>query len=216
MASPTQPYTDLAYYEKRLARRALQHASEIRDPDLSATVRQVAARRRLREQAALQVVRTPTSGRIASVLETIAVGPSITLLRVQKPVGFAFSAGQHVKLGADETSVMRAYSIASAPHEAHLEFCVERIPQGKLSPRLSELEAGARIFFRGKARGRFLLDPQCDLHVMVATKTGIAPFRSMVVELLNGRAGSAARMVVLHGASHVSDLPYRAEFEQLM
>ncbi len=136
-------------------------------------------------------------------------------MRVRKPAGFAFVAGQHVKLGADEASVMRSYSIASAPHEAHLEFCIENIAHGELSPRLSQLRAGDVVHFRGKARGRFVLDSQRDVHAMIATKTGIAPFRSMVLEALNAQE-RRAKFIILHGASYASELPYREELESLM
>ena len=44
---------------------------------------------------------------------------------------------------------------------------------------------------------------------MVATGTGIAPFRSMMRDAWHRRTGD--RFIVLHGASYLDELPYRRE-----
>jgi len=123
-----------------------------------------------------------------------------------------FRAGQHVKLGLASLSA-RSYSIASAPSDPDLEFCIQLVPGGKLTPGLFALSAGARLELSGP-KGKFLLDPQAHVHLMVATGTGIAPFRSMLRQSL-ANASTRTRFVIVHGASQAHGLPFRDELEQL-
>ena len=92
-----------------------------------------------------------------------------------------FQAGQLVTIGLPdaekpEKSVERAYSVASSPYEERIEFYVERVPGGALTPRLCALEAGQTVSCR-KPAGRFTLDASITRHLQIATVTGLAPFK---------------------------------------
>jgi ferredoxin--NADP+ reductase len=155
------------------------------------------------------------------VLDVTPVGPSVRIFRVGRPEGFTFQAGQSIKLGLERTSVRRRYSIASAPHEAHLEFCIESVPGGRLTSSLFELVPGEPLSLAREAKGSFALRADRRRHVMVATVTGIAPLRSMLREALFGaaakaRAGAApSEFWLLHGASYADELPYAGELGAL-
>jgi ferredoxin--NADP+ reductase len=140
------------------------------------------------------------------------VGPSIRLFRVVRPPGFSFRAGQYAKIGLPGQKA-RDFSIASAPHEADLDFCIERMPSGRLTPLLFGLDVGDRVEVGARAKGSFVVDDTAATHLMVATTTGIAPLRSMLRALRH--RGGPHRIVVLHGASHADELPYRSELEAL-
>jgi ferredoxin--NADP+ reductase len=148
------------------------------------------------------------------VLDVTSVGPSVRIFRVGRPDGFVFEAGQSMKLGVDVAALRRRYSIASAPHEEHLEFCIEGVPGGALTSRLFELRPGESLALASAAKGSFTLRTDRRRHVMVATVTGIAPLRSMLRDAL-ARGNAEAEFWVLHGASYADELPYAAELTAL-
>src|SRR3989304_2516217 len=78
---------------------------------------------------------------------------------------------------------------------------------GPFPPRLGRLPVGHEMRMIGP-KGRFLLEPDDDrTHLFVSTGTGIAPFISMIRQLM--AAGKPRRTVVLHGASYADELGYR-------
>lgn len=151
------------------------------------------------------------------VLEVADVGPGVRILRVARPAGFSFRAGQAVKLGLPGVATRRTYSIASAPHEPHLEFCIELVPGGRLSSLLFRLAPGARLELGPQPKGSFALQAGKRLHLMIATVTGIAPLRSLLrAALAEAPApGRTEAFWILHGASHADELPYAAELAEL-
>jgi ferredoxin--NADP+ reductase len=112
--------------------------------------------------------------------------------------------------------IPRVYSIASSSVEKrYLEFYVNLITSGQLTPRLFALPNGHRLYLSRKAGGIFTLDrvPPGKAALLVATGTGIAPYMSMLRTMLV--TDTSWPYVVLHGARHSWDLGYRAELETL-
>lgn len=192
--------------ERRLRLSAQARRSAVADPELGAILSLVAERRGARQTAPV------SSAPPGTVLSTTAVGPDIARLSVVRPPGFSFRAGQAVKLGVG-AGPTRSYTMASAPSDAALEFCIERIAGGEVSPRLTALAPGARVELGSAPKGSFTFAPGAALHVMLATATGIAPFRSMLRELVASRA--SARVLLVHGSSYADRLPYAAELTAL-
>jgi ferredoxin-NADP reductase len=110
----------------------------------------------------------------------------------------------------------RAYSIASPPSEnGHVDFCLNRVQDGFMSNYLCSLDEGATITFQGPF-GDFILRPPLRDTVLIATGTGIAPFRSMLHWLLAESDRHQGREFwLLFGARRYQDIYYREEFEQL-
>ncbi len=144
--------------------------------------------------------------------ERIDLTPELLILRMDRPAGFDYRAGQHVKMGVP--GLLRTFSLVSAPHEPHLEFFVELVPDGQLAERLRPLRPGATMALGGRAKGDLTLDAARSRHLMVATVTGIAPYVSLLRDHFHGGAGNQ-RFIVLVGASHADELGYRAELEEL-
>jgi ferredoxin--NADP+ reductase len=116
--------------------------------------------------------------------------------------------------------VERAFSIASSPREGHLEFFVELVEHGALSPKLWKLDVGDTLLYRPRASGRFVLDEQSGRkhHLMIATVTGVSPYVSIVrTRAAAEDAGEPIddkQIAILQGASLSPDLGYRVELEK--
>src|SRR6202044_2095663 len=95
-----------------------------------------------------------------------------------------FENGHFIMLGLriDEKPVMRAYSIASANHEEHLEFLSIKVADGPLTSRLQHIKPGDEVLISRKPTGTLLLHdlkPGKRLY-MLSTGTGAAPFMALI------------------------------------
>ena len=87
-----------------------------------------------------------------------------------------------VGLMVDGKPLMRAYSIASAHWEEHLEFFSIKVPDGPLTSRLQHLKVGDDVLVGRKPTGTLVLTdllPGRNLYLF-ATGTGLAPFMSII------------------------------------
>jgi ferredoxin--NADP+ reductase len=95
-----------------------------------------------------------------------------------------FENGQFVMLGlpAERRPLLRAYSIASANHDEHLEFLSIKVANGPLTSRLRHLRPGDEVLVSRKPTGTLLLadlNPGERLYLL-STGTGAAPFLSLI------------------------------------
>ncbi|HVD03086.1 MAG TPA: FAD-binding oxidoreductase [Candidatus Dormibacteraeota bacterium] len=142
-------------------------------------------------------------------------------IRLRPETPFAFRPGQYATLGVELSGKVleRPYSIVSAPEEPELEFFLEKIPGGALTPHLHPLGEGSTLLMRKRAKGLFLragLDPD-RAHLFLATVTGIAPFASILRHLLLAERPDTAprRILLLQGASFSSEFGYSEEMAAL-
>jgi ferredoxin--NADP+ reductase len=121
--------------------------------------------------------------------------------------------GELAQSAIEQTKITkRAYSIGSSPEEkGALEFYVAVVEGGTLTPTLSTLTIGARLFCGVKPTGHFLLTPVPEEKnlVFVATGTGIAPFISML--RTSGTWTPGRHITLIHGVRWLRDLAYRDE-----
>jgi ferredoxin--NADP+ reductase len=157
----------------------------------------------------------------AQIVERRDFAEDLWSVRVSPGGDFTFKPGQYATLGVitPEKHIERAYSIVSAPHEPLVEFFMELVPQGGLTPHLHKLKKGDTVTFRKVAKGRFTLDTRSGRtnHLLLSTVTGIAPFvsyvRSLHKEWKEGRFPGEHKLFLLEGASRSRELGYRAEIE---
>lgn len=98
--------------------------------------------------------------------------------------GLRFENGQFTMIGieVDGKPLLRAYSIASANYEEHLEFLSIAVEDGPLTSRLRHVKVGDTVLVGRKPVGTLLLDnlkPGRNLYFL-STGTGLAPFMSLI------------------------------------
>ena len=124
--------------------------------------------------------------------------------------GFRFDNGQFVMLGlmVDGKPLMRAYSIASANWEEHLEFFSIKVQNGPLTSRLQHIKPGDTLLISRKPTGTLLISdllPGRTLYLL-ATGTGLAPFLAIIKDPETYERFE--RIVVTHGVRNIEDLAY--------
>jgi ferredoxin/flavodoxin---NADP+ reductase len=130
--------------------------------------------------------------------------------RTTRDAALRFENGHFVMLGlpVDGKPLLRAYSIASANYEEHLEFFSIKVANGPLTSRLQHLKPGDDIIVSRKPTGTLLLHdllPGKRLYLL-STGTGLAPFLSIIRDPETYERFE--KVVLVHGVRQVSDLAY--------
>jgi ferredoxin--NADP+ reductase len=121
-----------------------------------------------------------------------------------------FESGHFVMVGimVDGKPLMRAYSIASAHYEEHLEFFSIKVQDGPLTSRLQHLSVGDDVLVGRKPTGTLVLTdllPGRNLYLF-ATGTGLAPFMSIIRD--PDTYERYKKIVLVHGVRKVDELAY--------
>ncbi len=121
-----------------------------------------------------------------------------------------FSNGHFTMIGlrVDGKPLLRAYSIASANYEDHLEFLSIKVPDGPLTSRLQHIQVGDTIIVGKKPTGTLLTDyllPGKRLYLL-GTGTGLAPYLSIVRDPETYE--KFEHVVVVHGVRLVTELAF--------
>jgi len=132
---------------------------------------------------------------------------------------FGFVAGQWLSFKAstpEGEEITRAYSIASPPNgDNRFALCLNRVQDGFMSNFLCDLNEGAEIPCQGPF-GDFTLRPPLRDTLFIATGTGIAPLRSMLLWLLADASRHQEKSFwLLFGNRTEKDIYYHAEFLRL-
>ena len=155
-------------------------------------------------------------GKAVALFDETASARTLTL---EVPDWPGHVAGQHVEVrltASDGYSVLRSYSIASAPDsENRLEITVERLPNGEVSPYLTqELSVGDRLELRGPIGGWFVWHPeQMEPIQLIAGGSGIVPLMAMIRS--RASSGSAVPFRLLYSVREPASEFYREELSTL-
>lgn len=125
-----------------------------------------------------------------------------------------FENGQFVMVGlmVDGKPLMRAYSVASANWEEHLEFFSIKVQDGPLTSRLQHLKVGDEVLISKKPTGTLIcgdLNPGKNLYLL-STGTGIAPFLSITKD--PEVYDQFEKVILVHGVRYKKDLAYYDRF----
>lgn len=121
-----------------------------------------------------------------------------------------FENGQFVMIGllVNGKPLLRAYSVASANYDEHLEFLSIKVPDGPLTSRLQSIQVGDTVLVGRKATGTLLLHnmiPGRNLYLL-STGTGLAPFMSLIKD--PEVYDRFDKVVLVHGCRIVDELAY--------
>ena len=144
------------------------------------------------------------------VLDVRHWNESLFSFRTTRDASLRFHNGHFVMLGlpVGGKPLLRAYSIASANYEEHLEFFSIKVANGPLTSRLQHLKPGDDIIVSRKPTGTLLLHdllPGKHLYLL-STGTGLAPFLSIVRDPETYERFE--KIVLVHGVRQISDLAY--------
>ena len=130
--------------------------------------------------------------------------------KTTREASLRFSNGHFTMIGlrVNDKPLLRAYSIASANYEDHLEFLSIKIEDGPLTSRLQHIKPGDSIIVGRKPTGTLVVDyllPGRRLYLL-ATGTGLAPFMSIVRDPTVYE--QFEQIVLVHGVRIVDELAY--------
>ncbi|HOB46125.1 MAG TPA: ferredoxin--NADP reductase [Zoogloea sp.] len=141
---------------------------------------------------------------------------SLFTFRTTRDPGLRFINGQFVMIGLEVNGrpLMRAYSIASANYEEHLEFFSIKVQEGPLTSRLQHLKPGDELLVSKKPTGTLVLrdlKPGKRLF-MFATGTGLAPFMSLIHDPETYERFD--KIILIHGVRWTNELAYHDYIEE--
>jgi len=146
--------------------------------------------------------------------------------KLVEPSEITFLAGQTLMLNVSQ-GINRTMSIASPPSEkTHILMCHDTFPNGPGSQWTVARNVGDTATFMAPL-GMFIMDRESHRKkILIATGSGIAPFRSMLFDYLEGRPPASAYgaavggqgtddITLYWGMRHEEDLYWIPEFEAL-
>jgi ferredoxin-NADP reductase len=156
--------------------------------------------------------------------ESRMLAPSVRHLEFERAdgTGFAFVPGQFVQVHfnyADGKPTKRSYSVATigrgdgSPVQ-RVEMAVSYVEGGAATALLGNLQPGDTVDASGPY-GRFcLMEPDANRrYLLVATGTGVTPYRAMLPQLSVLMAARGVHVALVYGARSEAELLYAAEFE---
>ena len=154
--------------------------------------------------------------------ESRMLAPAVRHMAFERADGvpFAFVPGQFVQIHftyPDGKPTKRSYSVATVSNESgavpRIEIAVSYVEGGAATNLLGNLPQGGIVDASGPY-GRFCLDDgdANRRYLLVATGTGVTPYRAMLPQLEKlGQRG--AEVALVYGARNESELLYGEEFE---
>ena len=152
------------------------------------------------------------------------LAPSVRHLAFERADGapFAFVPGQFVQIHfnyADGKPTKRSYSVATigagdGSPVPRVEMAVSYVEGGAATELLGNLREGESVAGSGPY-GRFcLMPPDANRrYLLVATGTGVTPYRAMLPQLTVLMAARNVRVALVYGARNEAELLYAEEFE---
>lgn len=161
-------------------------------------------------------VTTPTASKgfvQTPVLATVDETSDIRTIRMLRPEGFAFEAGQFIpiRIRVDGKEYVRCYSISSSPHSAgFLEVSIKR--QGIVSNALHATARPGSILSIKAPNGAFKYPAADDRPlVLLAGGVGITPMISMLRRAVHTEP--ARRVTVVYSAADAHGFAFRDELD---
>jgi ferredoxin-NADP reductase len=156
------------------------------------------------------------------LVDSSMIAPTVRHLAFERADGqpLAFQPGQFLQIHFhydDGTATKRSYSVATVGDGSspvtRIEIAVSYVDGGAATKLLGELPHGGTIDASGPY-GRFCLQ-EADHHpryLLIATGTGVTPYRAMLPQIQQLLAAGDREVVLLYGARNEGELLYGEEF----
>lgn len=150
----------------------------------------------------------------AIIIENRQLTDDVYELLLEPTKELNFKAGQFINIRIEDKMppCFRAYSIASAPDKNKLAICFKLITNGRGSNWLVSRPVGTTLTFLGPA-GNLFINPSAKKHLLIATGTGIAPFKSIVEDELAKK--TTDEMFLIFGVRNMKNIFYQDHFDKL-
>lgn len=140
------------------------------------------------------------------------------VFKVDDSSTFNYLPGQFITIHfeRDGKSFKRSYSIANVPTQNNrIEFAAGYVEGGPGTELLFNLKPGDKININGPFGRLILKDETPKRYILVATSTGVTPYRSMIEELKRRlKLFPELKVTILQGVQNRTDLLYAEEFRQ--
>jgi len=154
---------------------------------------------------------------LVEVLESKEIAMGTLGLRLAKPKGFEYKAGQFIMVrmpclldkGLKEST--RAMSLASAPFENDLLVSM-RISDSEFKKEACKLKAGDKLEIEGPF-GRLTMEDQTAPTVFIGGGIGITPFRSLVLD--QEKKGWPIEISLFYSGRTLETSPFLEEFQKI-
>ena len=132
------------------------------------------------------------------------------------PERFNYTPGQFITMHFEHQgkTLRRSYSIANVPaNDNYIEFAATYVATGPGTQILFNLQTGDQIQVNGPFGRLILKEPVPERYLLIATGTGVTPYRAMR-EVLQQRldANPTMHVKLLLGVQTCADILYEAEF----
>jgi ferredoxin--NADP+ reductase len=132
-------------------------------------------------------------------------------IKTTRDPSLRFRNGEFAMMGLEVEGkpLLRAYSMASANYEDHLEFYSIKVQQGPLTSRLQHIREGDQLLVSKKPTGTLLWDrlrPGKRLYLL-STGTGLAPFLSIIKD--PEVYENFEKVILVHGCRYINELTYQ-------
>lgn len=138
------------------------------------------------------------------------------IFTAEKSPTFDYLPGQFITIHfeRDNKTLRRSYSIANVPTQNNrIEFAAGYVEGGPGTDLLFGLKPGDKININGPFGRLILKEEQPKRYILVATSTGVTPYRAMINELTKRlHANPKLQVVILQGVQKHGDVLYDQEF----
>ncbi|KTD23981.1 MULTISPECIES: ferredoxin--NADP reductase [Legionella] len=140
------------------------------------------------------------------------------IFKVPESPPFTYIPGQFITIHFERDGKMlkRSYSIANIPTQnGRIEFAAGYVKGGPGTELLFNLKSGDQINITGPFGRLILKDERPKRYILVATSTGVTPYRAMIEELKRRlQTNPDLRVVILQGVQKQSDILYGEDFKR--
>ena len=145
------------------------------------------------------------------VIDVYHWSDTLFTIKATRDRSLRFRNGEFAMIGleVDGKPLMRAYSMASANYEDHLEFYSIKVQHGPLTSRLQHIRQGDQLLVSKKPTGTLLWDrlrPGRHLYLL-STGTGLAPFLSIIKD--PEVYENFEKVILVHGCRYINELTYQ-------